>query len=113
MKAQDERQGEENTGKLTKVLEMVIHEEGEILDIQSLKIPQLGEVLLGKEMVALEEGNTCNPFPNVGMSSLFEIGTLVVSLLGIIEVISPTLEGPNVEWIVPKRKNKGRNKENV
>ena len=65
-------------------------------------------------MASMGKWNACNPLPHIGASSLFENGTLVVSLLGIIEDISPTLRGPNLdifnkdlEWTVPKRKNRG------
>ena len=63
------------------------------------------------------EGNTCNPTLDVKASSLFKNGTLVVSLLGIFEVLSPTLGSPHldifnrdVEWMVQKRKNRRGNK---
>ena len=71
-------------------------------------------------MAMMGEGNTCNPTPEVGAISPFKNGTLVISLPGIVEVLSSTSGCPNLdifnrdfEWTVLKRKNRGGNKEDV
>lgn len=61
-----------------------------------------------------------NPPLNLGASSPLTNGTLVVFLLGIVEVFSTIFEGPSldfltneIEWTVPKRKIRARNRADI
>lgn len=116
-------QGAGTTTKLT--LDTVAHEKGDIMNVQTLEMPHLGDGVLDKEMAAAGVEISCSliprsPPPNLGAGSPLANGNLTVYISSIGEVFSPILKGLNLdflsndfEWMVPKRKNRGGIKANV